>query len=308
MAPAAMGGDFEATMKATFALKVKRVRSNGTAEGVLTIRSFKVIDGKGRVMAGLKGLPPGALKNSVDIDAKGRFKFKEVIYLLVDQKNQTTLLVSGRAGPNGASASAESDGQRLSVYAEFDPKTGRLRGGATIEKVAKAKPKKKKVAVRKDAKKIEILPVKFLQMLQLPEGPVRPGASVEARIANYTTRITVDDITNGIATIRTDISTAGDKPAPESGASVKSNEGGMGMGMAMGMGMPGMGGPPGGAPSGGAGMGGMPMMKMNGTIKMGFNVDRGQFGSIDGDMSVSTSMGGMGKMKSNTTFKIRRAN
>ena len=84
MAPAAMGGDFEATMKATFALKVKRVRSNGTAEGVLTIRSFKVIDAKGRVMAGLKGLPPGALKNSVDIDAKGRFKFKEVM----DQMDQ----------------------------------------------------------------------------------------------------------------------------------------------------------------------------------------------------------------------------
>ena len=134
-------------------------------------------------VGGYRQVTAKALKQSVDVDPKGRFTFKEVVYMLVDEKSGSSQLVSAKVGPNGASASAQMDGEKVSVYAEFDPKTGTLKGGYKIEKMAEPPVKKKKVAVRKDAKKVDLLPTGFLEMLRLPDGPVSIGSKTKAKIA-----------------------------------------------------------------------------------------------------------------------------
>ena len=143
MSAMGMGVKTKLTNTSTFALKVDRVRGDGTAEGALVIERFKVVDDKGRVVGALSDLPKGALKNLVEIDRKGNFKFKEIIYMVVTEKGEN-LLVSAKVGPNGASGSAQAGGEKMTLHASFDPKTGQLSAGYSIEKVKQPAAKKKK--------------------------------------------------------------------------------------------------------------------------------------------------------------------
>ena len=93
---------------------------------------------------------------------------------LVDEEKKTSTLLSAKAGPNSASASAQMDDQKVSLHAEFDPRPANSRPVTASKRSLVAK--KKKVAVRKDAKRVDLLPTQFLEMLQLPEGSLRPGS------------------------------------------------------------------------------------------------------------------------------------
>ena len=294
------GGGLTTRMETLFQLQVERVRGDGTAEAVLHIESFKVTDPQGRKLAGIDKLPPKALKQSVDVDPKGRFTFKEVVYMLVDEKSGSSQLVSAKVGPNGASASAQMDGEKVSVYAEFDPKTGTLKGGYKIEKMAEPPVKKKKVAVRKDAKKVDLLPTGFLEMLRLPDGPVSIGSKTKAKIANYTMGLQVHGAPGGKLRIASTVGTEGDQPDLSGKASVESNEGG-GFGMDMGGMMGGMGGMGGMGDDDGSDMAAMggkaPMLKVKGQFDLIFDPKAGRLVSLKGTMDTETSMGGMGSMK-----------
>ena len=51
------------TLNSTFAIHVESVQSNGTAEGVIAIEAFKVVNKSGRVMGSLSGLPKNTTKS-----------------------------------------------------------------------------------------------------------------------------------------------------------------------------------------------------------------------------------------------------
>lgn len=124
------------TLTSTFAIHIDNVQANGTAEGVIAVEAFKVTNKAGKVMGSLSGLPKSALRNLIEIDRKGNFKFKEIIYMVVDEKGDN-MLVSAKVGPKGGSASAQMGDEKVTVHASFDPKTGKLSGGYSVEKIKK---------------------------------------------------------------------------------------------------------------------------------------------------------------------------
>ena len=305
-----------------FALKIDGV-SKGVASGTLAIERFSVETADGRKMAGLDDIPKGALKSLVEIDRKGRFKFKEIVYLVINDEGDN-LLVSSKMGPNSASSSARVDGEEVTVYAQFDPKTGALSGGYTTKKVAK---KKKKVAVKQDATKVDVLPTQFLEMLRLPDGSVDSGADVRMDMpgmASVEVNITIVELSPARAKLRTKVETKMETGAVATAAQddadddMGEGEGNddedampamPGMGGMPGMGMPGMGGglgapAPSGAPGGAGGAGGAPQMQMNGDFHTDFNVAKGMLDSLEGTLSTTIDVAGMMKITNRSKLKM----
>ena len=83
-----------------FSLKVSNVLSNGSAEGLLYIESFKVTNKKGTTLASLKDIPKEALKSIVEVDTQGRFSFKKIIYLIVENDKNILVSAEAKAGQN----------------------------------------------------------------------------------------------------------------------------------------------------------------------------------------------------------------
>lgn len=297
-----MGVKTKLTNTSTFALQVDRVRGDGTAEGALVIERFKVVDDKGRVVGALSDLPKGALRNLVEIDRKGNFKFKEIIYMIVTEKGEN-LLVSAKVGPNGASGSAQAGGEKMTLHASFNPKTGQLSAGYSIEKVKQPAAKKKKVAVKQDAQKVDILPTKFLEMLKLPEGNVASGHQFSMDVANMKITTTTPSVSAQSATLKTMIrSGKGGIAAGNSMGKMKMDMGGGGMGMDLSdMGMGDMGGM--GDLGGMGAMGGAPEMSMNGDFEAVFLVAKGMLSSMKGSMTSEVKMSGV-SMKTRTDMTL----
>ena len=277
------------TLNSTFAIHIDNVQANGTAEGVIAVEAFKVTNKAGQVMGSLSGLPKNALRNLVEIDRKGNFKFKEIVYMVVDEKGDN-MLVSAKVGPNGGSASAQMGDEKVTVHASFDPKTGKLSGGYSVEKVKKPAANKKKVKVKKDAPKVDLLPTKFLELLKLPDGPVSPGASFNMTVGSTKIATSTPTVTAKSATLKTQIETG---------------TGADGVG-----GMSGMGGGMGGMSDMGGGMGGMgagaPEMKLNGAFESVFEVAKGMLKTLQGTISSDMKMGGMLNMKTTTNLTLKR--
>ena len=316
------------TMNSVFAIHVDTVRADGTAEGVIHVESFRVVNKAGNVLASLSDIPKDALRNLVEIDRKGNFTFKEIIYMVISEKGDN-FLVSAKAGPNGGTASAQADGEKVTLHAQFDPNTGKMSAGYTIEKIKEAPAKKKKIAVKQDASKIDILPGKFLEMLKLPEGNVMPGERFSLKAGNMTVTTEAADITNGVAQLRTTVQTgdgtnkSGDGFGQNMGemSGEMGSSGGFNMNMNMGdmddmddgdddmdgMDMGGMG--MGGMDMGGMGdmssMQSMPEMFMNGSFEALFHVKKGMLGQIKGTLSTETKMSGL-SMKTTTNMTMTR--
>ena len=142
-----------------FSLKVLNVLSDGKAEGILYIESFKVTNKNGETIANLDDIPAEALKSLVEVDAKGKFTFKRIVYLLVEGGKNILVSASAKADLNSASASAQVGDQKLSIHAEFDPKSGTIKAGYSMETVKN--PLSKTVKIKEDAQKIDILPLEF---------------------------------------------------------------------------------------------------------------------------------------------------
>lgn len=297
-----------------FSLKIDKVKPNGTAQGTLSVESFEVKDDSGRVLAGLAGLPKDAIKNLVEIDAKGNFTFKEIVYLVVDEEGQN-LLVSGSAGPSSVNASAQAGDEKVSVYASFDPKTGRLSGGYTVEKIAKEK-KRKKVAVAQDKPKVDVLPTQFLELLKLPDGDVTAANKGALDVeqpqmqASVDMKIEVKELTAARAKLRAIITskTAAQVPVTEEAGEDMGGDDEMGGGM----GIPGMAGIPGMGTMPGMGAGGAPSgqvdmsMKVNGDILMDFDIKAGMLNGISGTLETETNAAGMMKISGKTELQLKR--
>jgi len=290
-----IGAKTKFTTDSTFAIHIDRVRSDGKAEGALVIEAFKVVDDGGRVLGALSDLPKGALRNLLEIDRKGNFKFKEIIYMIINEKGDN-MLVSAKVGPNGASGSAQAGGEKMTLHASFNPKTGKLSAGYSIEKVKKPAAKKKKVAVKQDAQKVDILPTKFLEMLKLPDGRVASGHSFSMEVANMTITTNTPSVNAQSATLQTVIKTGkGGAAAPGSMGMDMGGMGNMGMGDMGGMGMADMG-----------GMGGAPQMVLNGNFEAIFLVAKGMLGSMKGALTTEMKMNGVSiNTRTEMTLKTR---
>ncbi|MBX9850727.1 MAG: hypothetical protein K2X86_03105 [Cytophagaceae bacterium] len=188
----------------TFALKINSVQPDGAADAILYVESFKVTNNAGKIIASMASLPKEALKTAILIDKKGNFTVKKEIHAIIQDTG--TLLVSGKAGKNKVEASATyPNGEKHTVHAEFDPKTGTLKAGWKVENVGK--PQEKIVEVKEDAQEIQVLPYSFLEMLRLPDGDIKAGQTVNVKSAGAEMTIKAESILNNVVTMNCDFKT-----------------------------------------------------------------------------------------------------
>jgi len=276
----------------SFALQVNNVKSNGVAEGILYVETFKVTDKSGNTVGSLADIPNEALKSLVEVDAKGKFTFKTIVYMLAN--GNENVLVSAQVKEGQVSGQAQVGDQKLSVHAKFDPKSGTVKAGYSMETVKKPEPKV--VKVKKDAKRIDILPLQFLDLLVLPEGQIMPNEEYRIKMMEYVFTTKASSITD-VAVIDLNIATDRSKGSSSDMSKVNTemSGGGMDMEMNMDMGDMDMGdmGDMGGMDMGGMNMaGGAPKMDLAGDISYNFDVKKGLFNKLEGTITNTTK--GMG--------------
>jgi len=159
----AIAGDMEFKTESVFTLKIDQVMPNGSAKGSFYLLNFKSTDDKGNVIASISNLPKEAIEADFIVDKKGNFTFTEIPILLC--REGSTLLVETKIEKGEMAASAEADGERVTLFAEFNPKNGSLKAGYNVATISKPKPKA--ITVKEDDETIDLLPTDFLDLLQL---------------------------------------------------------------------------------------------------------------------------------------------
>lgn len=180
----AMAGEMEFKTESVFALKVKSVVPGSSTKGTFYLLNFKVTDNKGNTMANLGSIPKETLEADFLVDRQGNFTFEEIPMLIC--RDNVNLLVSTKVEKGEMATTAEADGEKVTLFAEFNPKTGQLKAGYTASTVGKPKPKQ--VTVKEDDETLDLIPTDFLDLLVLPEGPVSSGKVFKTRM--YDTEVT----------------------------------------------------------------------------------------------------------------------
>ena len=153
------------TTKSVFTLKIITKMPNGGAKGTFYLESFNVVDNKKNIIASLNNLPKSSVEADFLVDDKGNFTFIEIPFLVV--REGVTFLVETKVKEGGMAASAEINGEKITLMAEFNPKTGQLKAGYTLATIAK--PKAKKVEMKETDNTIDLIPTDFIDLLQLPQ-------------------------------------------------------------------------------------------------------------------------------------------
>jgi hypothetical protein len=240
MGMAAMAGDMKFTTESAFNLKINQVLPNGSARGSFLLTSFKVSDNQGNILANLSGLPSGSVKADFLVDKKGNFTFVKLPVLL--RREGASMLVSTSLKNGQISATSEFEGEKVSLFAEFNPKTGALKGGYSVQTISKPKPKQ--VTVKEEDEILDIIPTDFLDLLEIPSGPISAGQTFKTKM--YGTEIIekVVSFSNNIARINFDVKSGIDSKKFENDAKkMAGEEDGDEMESGMGdIGMPGFGG------------------------------------------------------------------
>jgi hypothetical protein len=209
-----------------FVLAISSVDMEGTASGTLYLVNFNVKDSKGMTVASLLNLPKNAVKSEVKVDKKGNFTFLKKLQLITTPTSNA--LVYANVNENGGSAGAEVDGERVEVYAEFDPKTGKMKAGYSATTISK--PKKVEVKEDEQSDEIDIIPYDLLQFLILPDGDVKMNDKIEVRAGMYTVNEVIKTLTATQAVIGQKISTDKNADMFEGSAKGESEEGSFDMG------------------------------------------------------------------------------
>ena len=209
-----------------FVLAISSVDAEGTATGTLYLVNFNVKDSKGISVASLLNLPKNAVKSEVKVDRKGNFTFLRKLQLVTTPTSNA--LVYANVNENGGMAGAEVDGEKVEVYAEFDPKTGKMKAGYSATTIAK--PKKVDVKEDEQSDEIDIIPYDLLQFLILPDGDVKLNDKIEVRAGMYTVNEVVKTLTATQAVIGQKISTDKNADMFEGSAKRESEEGSFDMG------------------------------------------------------------------------------
>lgn len=209
------------TTTVDFVLFIQSVDANGLATGRLYLTNFSVKDSKGLAVASLVNVPKDAVKSDITVDKKGNFTFAKKVTLVTTPTSN--VLVYANATENSASAGIQTEGEKVDAYAEFDPKTGKLKAGYTVQTIKTTK--KVSVTENEQSDELDVFPYDFLQLLVMPEGEIAVNNHYNSKAGMYSVDILVKSMTNGIATIGETISTDKSADMFEGGASGETEEG-----------------------------------------------------------------------------------
>lgn len=209
------------TTTVEFVLFVQSVDASGTAKGYLYLTNYVVKDSKGVALATLAALPKDAVQSAVSVDKKGNFTFDKKVTLVTTATGN--YLVYAKADENGGSAGFSDGSERVDVYAEFDPKTGKLKAGYSVKTMNKTKPVT--ITTTEDSDELDVFPYAFLELMVMPDGNVNQGDKYDMKAGVYNVSATVNSITNGVASISETISTDKSQDMFSGSASGQSQEG-----------------------------------------------------------------------------------
>lgn len=286
------------TTTVEFVLFVQSVDASGTAKGYLYLTSYLVKDSKGIALATLAALPKDAVQSAVSVDKKGNFTFEKQVTLVTTATGN--FLVYAKADENGGSAGFSDGSEQVDVYAEFDPKTGKLKAGYSTKTMNKTKPVT--ITTNENTDELDVFPYDFLELMIMPEGNVNQGDKYDMKAGVYNVSATVNSITNGVASISETISTDKSEDQFSGAASGQSQEGSFNIGEFGGM----------------EDMEGldeedkeaMAMSKsmspvMNGTIAVVFDATNGMFSGVKGNLTTEIDMMGM-KMTVKSVLEMKK--
>lgn len=186
-----------------FVLFIQSVDASGTAAGKLYLVNYSVKDSKGLPIASLALLPKDAVQSSITVDKKGHFTFQKEVTLVTTPKGN--YLVYGKADENGAMAGVQNGPEKVEVYAEFDPKTGKLKAGYTTKTMNKTKPVT--LTRNENSDEINVFPYDFLELMVMPEGNVSQGDHYDVKAGVYNIAINAKSVVNGVVILSESIVT-----------------------------------------------------------------------------------------------------
>lgn len=268
--------------ESVFTLRIEKVLPNGSADGTFYLQKLAVSDDKGNKLATLASIPKKALVAPFTVDTKGNFTFRQVPILLC--RENTTLLVSAKVKPGEMAASAEMDGEKVSLFAEFNPKTGTLKAGYSAQTLSKPSPKP--VVVKEDDETIDLIPTDFLDLLILPDGPVSEGQVIKSKMYGFEMVEKVTDFSNEVASLDFKFNSGMNARQFEKDAKAMDPNGAEDMEMEEGMETPNMG------------------QEMNGDIKLVFDNGKGMMQKLSGTIVTKTNMMGMEMTTKSTLMMV----
>lgn len=212
------------TTTVDFVLLVSSVDAEGTASGRLYLMNYTVKNSKGMNVASLTNLPKDYVESDVTIDKKGHFTFaNKLIFITTPTSN--VLAIETNQNSQGNSIGGNTTLRSVNAYAEFDPKTGKLKPGYTPLKMKNTR--KVNIKENQESDKLYAMPYDILQSLSMPEGDVSVGDHYMVTSGVYNIDILVNSFNNGIATIEQTISTNKSNDLFSSNGKGKSGDGSM---------------------------------------------------------------------------------
>jgi hypothetical protein len=213
------------TTTVEFVVFIQRVDSSGLAKGYLYLTNYSVKDSKGIALATLAALPKDAVQSAITVDKKGHFTFDKKVTLVTTATGN--FLVYAKAEENSASAGFDNGSEKVDVYAEFDPKTGKLKAGYSVKTMNKTKPVT--ITENENSDKLEVFPYDFLELMIMPDGNVNQGDHYDVKAGVYNCAIDATSIVNGVATLTEKISTDKSQDPFSGAANGQSQEGSFSM-------------------------------------------------------------------------------
>ena len=324
------------TTTVDFVLLIQSVDENGTAKGRLYLMNYNVKNAKGILVASLNNLPKDAVESDVTVDKKGIFTFANKLCFITTPTSNVLAIENSQDNQNGAIAGNGAT-KIVNAFAEFDPRTGKLKPGYSPLKMKTTK--KVNIKENQESDKLYAMPYDILQALSMPEGDVIAGDHYNVTSGVYNIDILVNSLENNQAVVDQTISTNKSNDLFQTKANGKSGDGSMefdmnthqqpannqsngnGNNSDMGMGMPDM------SSMMGGGMGnlGMPsqnqmnlsqedkqaidmsksmMPTMNGKIQTTFDNAKGLFKTVKGNINTEINTMGV-KMTVNSVVEMK---
>ncbi len=212
------------TTTVDFVLLVNSVDENGTASGKLYLMTFNVKNSKGISVASLANLPKNAVQSDVTVDKKGKFTFANKL-CFITTPTTNVLAIETTQNSNAVGMNASEGAHSVNAYAEFDPKTGKLKAGYVPQKIKSTR--KINIKENQESDKVFAIPYDFLQALTMPDGDVTVGDHYAVTSGMYNIDILVNSMDAGMANIKQTISTNKSNDMFQSQASGKSGDGSM---------------------------------------------------------------------------------
>lgn len=282
-----------------FTLFIQTVQPNGTATGRMYLTNFNVKNSAGVSVASLLNLPKDAVKSEFQVDKKGNFTFLKKVYLVTTPTSN--VIVYGNASENGANAGMQVGDEKVDAYAEFDPKTGKLKAGYSVTTIKT--PKKVTVQENEESDEIDLFPYDFLSCMAVPEGDLNVNDRFKVKAGMYTIDGMVKSSVNPLMVIEENISTDKNADMFQGSANGQSGDGSQQFNM--------------------EGFGGESQMElteedqqamaitkaaspnMDGKLTTAFDYVNGMFSSIKGNINTSIDMMGV-STKVNSVIEMKR--